>query len=189
MIVAFSTSSPLASVALIDGDGSVLGSAAREARHAAGGACLEMLEDLMASTGKALADVELFAADLGPGSFTGVKVGVTLAKMLALACEVEAAGVSSFDLIEPEQPVAIPSRRGEYLLRVPGREPERWIGAPPPESHGYGPEFASPRTPQAKAVARHVASLARVAPEALAPAYVLEPSISVPKRPYGVGGG
>lgn len=189
MIVAFSTSSPLASVALIGEDGEVLASESREARHAAGGACLEMLESLFASTGRSLADATLFAADLGPGSFTGVKVGVTLAKTLALAGEVEAAGLSSFDLIAPDRAVAIPSRRGEYLVRVPGSDPVRRVGEPEAGVSGYGPDFASPVYPEARGFAPHVGRLARVAPEALVPAYVLEPAISTPKRPYGAGGG
>lgn len=189
MIVAFSTSSPLASTALIGEDGSEWAHDAREAPFAAGGACLEMLEEMLASTGHSLEEATLFAADLGPGSFTGVKVGVTLAKTFGLACGVKVAGLTSFDLIGPDDPVAVPSRKGEYLVRVPGSPPARVSGAPGGGVLGYGPDFVEPRFPQARAFARAVASLERMAPEALLPAYVLGPSISTPKRPYGVGGG
>jgi len=184
LIVAFSTSSPLASVALISSSGSLLASAQREARHAAGGACLEMLTSLLAEAGRSLDEVETFAADLGPGSFTGVKVGVTLAKTLAFAMGAQAAGASSFDLIDPESRSAVPCRKGEYLVRDPGAEPRRVAGTPA-GALGYGPEFENPRWPLAERFGALAGRLVRMAPEALVPEYVLEPNISTPKRPYG----
>ena len=185
MIAAFSTSSPLASVAWSDGSGGLLASASGEARHAAGGACLEMLTELLEEVDRELADVTLFAADVGPGSFTGVKVGVTLAKTLAFAGGVSVVGAPSFDLIDPQCAVAVPCRKGEYLVRVPGEVPSV---AAIDGTVGYGPEFEQPVWPSAERFGALLAGLEPMRPEALAPEYVLEPSISVPKRPYGGAG-
>ncbi len=57
---------------------------------------------LLTDTGLTLSDIEAFAVGLGPGSFTGVRVGVTLAKVWAMTLDKPVVGVSSLDaLAEP----------------------------------------------------------------------------------------
>lgn len=150
-----------------------------------------MLEEALAYFGKPLSSAELFLADLGPGSFTGTRVGVTLAKSLAFAVGGSAAGASSFDLICLESPVVIPSRRGEYFVRAPGEAPYRAHELPPRPYVGYAPEFAKddltyPHASQFQVLLR---DLVPASPELLVPAYLVEPSISVPKKPYGANVG
>ncbi|MBI1757053.1 MAG: tRNA (adenosine(37)-N6)-threonylcarbamoyltransferase complex dimerization subunit type 1 TsaB [Fimbriimonas ginsengisoli] len=189
MIVAFSTSSPLASVALLEADGCVLASSALEAKFAASGACLDMLAQLLRETGRRLEDVELCLADLGPGSFTGVRAGVTLAKTMALALGVSAGGASSFDLIDPSTTVLVPSRKGEAYLRRAGQDVERVSAVPAGAIVGYGPWIAEGdwRYPEASRFGPLMPSLKRIKAEELLPMYVSEPSISTPRRPYGCG--
>ena len=171
MIVGFSTSGPRASVALIrDGKLAFAGDEAAQGR--AGGACLALLERGLTEIGATLADVELFAADLGPGSFTGVRVGIVLAKTLAWERGVLCAGANAFDLVDPDRAVALPSRKGEWFVRSPGALPERTRETPP--------EIG---VPLAAGFVR--LSLQPVAPYALVPAYLLEPSISKPNKPFG----
>lgn len=177
MIVAFSTSSPLASVALIE-EGRVLASGEEMAAQAASGACLRILQGLLDSTGRSLGEAILFAADLGPGSFTGVRVGVTLAKSLAYALGVEAGGADAFDLVAVDQVVALPSRRGELWVRSPGAAPYRTRDAVS--------GAVSSRRPHAAKFAGLV--LQSLPPALLVPRYLIEPSISLPKRPYGQEG-
>jgi tRNA threonylcarbamoyladenosine biosynthesis protein TsaB len=88
--VLISTSSPLVSVAVFE-DASVLHVLSEEAPMRASGTALRLLEEVLEGIGKEA--VEVWAADLGPGSFTGVKVGVTLAKTLAYAMGKRAAGL------------------------------------------------------------------------------------------------
>lgn len=187
MIVGFSTSSPVASVALIDVGGEVLWSGSDEARHAASGACLKLLERGLRELGKDLAEASLFVADLGPGSFTGVRVGVTLAKTLAFAYGKETAGADAFDLIDFSGVVVLPSKRSEWFVRRPGQIPERVEVLPDSPFSGFGPGIESPRYPNAAGFAPLVGSLIRCAPEELVPGYLIEPSISTPKKPYGAG--
>lgn len=187
MTIAFSSSSPIASVALIDGEGSVICERSEEARQNASGVLLDMLDGLLGESGRSLEDARLFASDLGPGSFTGVRVGVTVCKTMAYACGVRVVGADAFDLIDPRRPVAIPSRRGEHFLRLPGRRPAVTLDLPDGVV-GYGPVFESPRHPSAKAFAALLLTLQATDPERLVPLYLAEPSISTPKDPRVKGG-
>lgn len=184
MIIALSTSSPVASVAILEDDGRVRRESSRVAPQAASGACLAMLEALL---DEPLSKATLILADLGPGSFTGVRVGVTLAKVLAFMAGASCGGASSFDLVNREGDVAIPSRRGEYFIRKPGHEPFRTTERPATTLVGFGPWFEEGEAvyPLAARFSALVTSLTTLAPEELLPSYLMEPSISLPKSPFG----
>lgn len=78
-----------------------------------------------------LSDIGLVAVDIGPGLFTGLRVGIATAKAIAYALRVPMIGVSSLDLLAfpvrytPRLIVAaIDARRGEifhaFYRQVPG---------------------------------------------------------------------
>lgn len=138
---------------------------------------LERLFDLRARR----LEVIGFAADTGPGSFIGTRVGVTLAKTLAFACGVVCYGMKSFDLVDPLRPVVIPNRKGEWFLRQPGSSPEL-TNEVPGEALGYGHGVEPATFPDASRFQLHAAHSMR--PEELLPTYLVEPSISLPKKPY-----
>ena len=165
----------------------MLASGERESPGAASGASLGLLHEMLEATGLDLSPTTLFVSDLGPGSFIGARVCVTLAKTLAYASEKPSSGADAFDLISPVQTVAIPSRKGEYFVRVPGNEPVRTAELPR-EVVGYGAAFETPMMPHAKRFAVLLPKLRPTEPELLLPEYLLEPSISVPKKPYGLEG-
>jgi hypothetical protein len=142
---------------------------------------MRMLEQGLTELGAHVNDVALFLADLGPGSFTGVRVGVTLAKTLAYANGVKAGGATAFDLVDPSGAVALPSKRGEWFVRQPGEAPYRTQELPPGDIRGIAPDYPN--------ASRFLALLDRIEPvdpEQLVPAYLIEPSISLPKKPFGV---
>lgn len=179
----FSTSSPQASVALFRGQ-DLLAAESHMAPMAASGACLELLENLLNRHSANPREIRLFVADVGPGSFTGVKVAVTLVKTLAFVVDAQVAAVSSFDLIDADATVFVPSRKGEWFVRRPGQEPERTSEAPPSNVAGFGPGIAESRYPYAGQAGLLLGGLELMAPEHLLPNYLAEPSISVPKTPY-----
>lgn len=184
-MLVIATSSPVASAALFDGD-RVIFSDKAEAAMRASEAIMRILQEQKERF--RLESVQLVGADLGPGSFTGVKVGVTIAKSLAFAIGAKCCGFSAFDLISADSSAAIPSRKGRYLFREPGNEPHE-IEASDDRlrtAAGYGAEFGAqtyPLAERARALQRKV-----VEPELLLPEYILEPSISTPKKPYGGSG-
>lgn len=58
---------------------------------------MPMVDDLLSTAGLTLADVELIAVAHGPGSFTGLRIGVSAAKGLAWARELPCVGVSTLE--------------------------------------------------------------------------------------------
>lgn len=180
--VMIGTSSPVTSVAVFDSD-RVLATLSESAPMRASGATMRLLVPALATAGVAKEDVEVWSADLGPGSFTGVKVGVTIAKTLAFALGTKVAGFSAFDLIDRFS-AAVPSRKGMYLVRdkdgveeLPFDHP-RVIAA-----RKYGGEDTD--FPSAENAALLFSVMELLAPEALLPNYVLEPNISKPKDKFG----
>jgi tRNA threonylcarbamoyl adenosine modification protein YeaZ len=185
LIVAISCSSPVVSVALLEPDGTVLFSGRQDGGQKASETALLLLSKGLESTRRLLSDADLFVADVGPGSFIGVRVSVTLAKTLAFAVGAKAAGVSSFDLIACGGDAVVPSKRGEYFVRRKGKEPERTNELPNGESFkGYGAAMEETVHPDAVRAASLLRVLIPIRPEELTPQYLIEPSISTPKRPY-----
>lgn len=58
---------------------------------------LPMLEDMLKNTEKKIADVDLIAVAHGPGSFTGIRIGVSTVKGLAWAAQKSCVGVSTLE--------------------------------------------------------------------------------------------
>jgi tRNA threonylcarbamoyladenosine biosynthesis protein TsaB len=95
-ILALSTSTPHASVALVEGD-RVLASLAYDDPRGHAERIFALVDDVLVSAGRARADVRLVACDIGPGSFTGVRIAVASAKGIALGLGVPLAGVVSLE--------------------------------------------------------------------------------------------
>lgn len=181
MIVALSASSPWVSVALFREDGELLESAEREASRAQSSDLMLLLEELR------LRDVERtgWIVDVGPGTFTGARIGVVIAKTLAHLDGVKLAPISSFDLMDPTGAASIPGRRGEWLVREIGQEPEV---RSEPAGVRYGRDTAEPVYPLARHAEAVWSQLEFRDPLEVLPQYVLDPGISRPKKPFAPGG-
>lgn len=177
--LAISTSSPIASVAILE-DAELIASRRQNAVMRASAAVMQILEELGAD------GVQIFACDVGPGSFTGIKVGLMITKTLAFARGANCAGLSAFDLISPTGPVAIPSRKGRYLVRSSDRQVSELEANTLGDisAVGYGDVFVHQAVPRAENAAALFQLLVRVSPHELAAQYFLEPNISAPKTPY-----
>jgi len=113
LILAFDTATEVATSALV-ADGEVLGE-----RTSRAVTLLEDVDALLRQGGAHADDVDALAVGIGPGSFTGVRVGLATARALAFALDVPVAGVSTLDALAAGAPGALPvidARRREIFV-------------------------------------------------------------------------
>ena len=96
LILAFETSAKAASVALAD-EGKLLGESYQNTGLTHSQTLLSMAEALLKNCGKTPDDVTAVAVAAGPGSFTGVRIGVAAAKGFAWGGELPCCGVSTLE--------------------------------------------------------------------------------------------
>ena len=97
-ILAFDTSAKTASVAVCDG-GNILGVSNIDNGLTQSELVLPMAEALLSQLKMSFADVELYAVTVGPGSFTGVRIGVSTVKGLAFGRDIPCAPVSTLEAL------------------------------------------------------------------------------------------
>ena len=96
LILAFETSAKAASVALHNGE-KLLGEHYQNTGLTHSQTLMVMAEDLLKQCGKTVSDVTAVAVAEGPGSFTGVRIGVAAAKGFAWGGELPCYGVSTLE--------------------------------------------------------------------------------------------
>jgi len=94
------------------------------------------------------------------------------------------AGANAFDLIDPHNTVVLPSKKGEFFVRRVGQNPFRTTDLPDQPFVGYGAGIAVQTVPNASRFSSLLGQVQPVAPELLLPQYLIEPSISTPKKPF-----
>ena len=123
--LAMDTGGDYAVLALADEAGALKAARVFEGRRTLSRRLLGEVDGLLAGEGMTLADVSALAVGIGPGSFTGVRVGVTTAKTLAQVTGKPLVGVPTLDAYAwawgedvPTLVVLLPSRRGEVYAAV-----------------------------------------------------------------------
>ena len=96
LLLAFETSAKAASVALFD-DGKLLGESYQNTGLTHSQTLMVMAEDLLSQCGHTPQEVETVAVAEGPGSFTGVRIGVAAAKGFAWGSHIPCYGVSTLE--------------------------------------------------------------------------------------------
>jgi len=118
LILAFDTATDVATVALLR-DGEVLGERASRAVRV-----LKDAEELLREAGLETDDLEGIAVGTGPGSYTGLRMGLVTARTLAVSLGVPVAGVPTLDALAAGAPGAVPvidARRREVFTLARGK--------------------------------------------------------------------
>lgn len=95
-ILALETSAKSVSVAVLE-DGKVLGSAYQNIGLTHSRTLMPLLDGMLKNSELTLDDMDLIAVAAGPGSFTGLRIGVSAAKGLAWAQSLPCCGVSTLE--------------------------------------------------------------------------------------------
>lgn len=117
LTLAFDTATEVATSALVD-EGEVLGERVSSTRT-----LLEDVDALLRQGGAHPGDLGALAVGIGPGSFTGVRIGLAAARGLALALDLRGAGISTLEALVAGSPGAVPvvdARRREIFTLVDG---------------------------------------------------------------------
>jgi tRNA threonylcarbamoyladenosine biosynthesis protein TsaB len=125
-ILALDTTANFGSIALLD-DNEVIEELLLHSPEGFGPIIFGQIERLLQRHSLQVSDIDLFAAAAGPGSFTGVRVGLTAAKGLAEATGKPVAGVSNLMALAecgsgPLRAAILDARRGEIYGAVYGAE-------------------------------------------------------------------
>ncbi len=118
LLLALDTSGPAVDVAVHDGS-TVVGAAHGDGTMVHGELLAPAVRDALAQAGATPADLTRIAVGVGPGPFTGLRVGVVTARTLAAALDVPADGVCSLDAV-----AAASARTDEHLVAIDARRKE-----------------------------------------------------------------
>jgi tRNA threonylcarbamoyladenosine biosynthesis protein TsaB len=112
IVLAADTSLPLLSVALVDGQ-SLIGSVALEGKGSRNEKLLPAIDWLLSESNVERSKIDLFAVTRGPGSFTGVRIGLATIQGLALVLDRRVCAMSTHEAIAAGEQVA-----GESIVVV-----------------------------------------------------------------------
>ena len=131
LILAADTSLPILSVALVDG-GALVGALAFEGKGSRNEKLLPAIDWLLSENGIERESIALFASTRGPGSFTGVRIGLATMQGLALVLGKPVCAMSTHEAIAHGEAgrVSIVDDAGRGELYVSTFEDGREIAAP-----------------------------------------------------------
>ncbi|QIG41812.1 tRNA (adenosine(37)-N6)-threonylcarbamoyltransferase complex dimerization subunit type 1 TsaB [Nocardioides anomalus] len=125
MLLAFDTATPLVTVALHDGD-DVVWQAASERRLQHGEQLAPLIERALGENGLVRQDLTAVAVGVGPGPFTGLRVGLVTARTLAFVLDIPVYGVCTLDVLAAEA-VESGTVTGEFVVATDARRKEVYL--------------------------------------------------------------
>lgn len=84
-------------------------------------------EKFITESGASWRDISAIGVVVGPGSFTGIRLGIAYAKGIGMGLNIPVVGISAFDLYlaaTPDAFVAIDSGRGDFFVAANGLSPQ-----------------------------------------------------------------
>ncbi|AYY14692.1 tRNA (adenosine(37)-N6)-threonylcarbamoyltransferase complex dimerization subunit type 1 TsaB [Actinobacteria bacterium YIM 96077] len=128
LLLALDTSTPAVTVALHDGERAVAHSTHADARRHTE-LLAPAISDVLAEAGVDRREITGVAVGIGPGPFTGLRVGVTAARTLGTALDVPVVGVCSLDIIAREVTMREAPHGSPFLVVTDARRREVYWSA------------------------------------------------------------
>jgi tRNA threonylcarbamoyladenosine biosynthesis protein TsaB len=98
LLLAIDTAGPACAVAIVR-DSAILAQATEPIGRGHAERLMPMIASALGEAGVSFGDLDRIAVTTGPGSFTGVRVGIAAARGLALALDIPAVGIGSLDAL------------------------------------------------------------------------------------------
>jgi tRNA threonylcarbamoyladenosine biosynthesis protein TsaB len=201
-LAAVDTSTGLGSVALYE-SGVLVAEEERRVSNAHGESLLPMIDALFRRVGWTAADVARWAVGIGPGSFTGVRIGVATVKGIQLATGAELVSVTSLDAVAASAPrgsgevvvAVLDALRAELFVQASNLRPaaivrrsdfDAWREELARETGarvvvvGDAPPFAAGSPPRARFVGELALRREPESPDAVEPFYLRAPDVTMP---------
>jgi tRNA threonylcarbamoyladenosine biosynthesis protein TsaB len=202
MLLAIDTTSAVATAALFR-DGSLVEEHAADASKKHAETALPLIDELLEANGVSIGEIDVFAVDIGPGSFKGVRIGVSLVNALAFATGKRIVPVNALRALyeasgEREQPVCalIDARNknvyaalyqaGREVIAPEGVELDAFLERVPADAVFVGDIHAANNTyPSAKDVGRAALCRLDTAQDVVEPLYLRPSQAERLKKPAG----
>lgn len=152
-ILGIETSSARGSVALVEA-GRAVTAATHERENAHEQSLLPLIERILAEAGWNARSLQRIAVATGPGSFTGLRVGIALAQGVSEGLGIPLVGVGSLEAMAAAAP---PELSGARVAVLDARRAEVFLGAYAED----GRELLAPQVVEARAAAELAGSLGR----------------------------
>ncbi|WP_422032506.1 tRNA (adenosine(37)-N6)-threonylcarbamoyltransferase complex dimerization subunit type 1 TsaB [Roseovarius sp.] len=182
LVLGFDTSAAHCAAALLSGD-RVLSVRAEEMGRGQAERLMPLLEEVLTEGGACWRDLSRIGTGTGPGNFTGIRISVSAARGLALALDIPAIGIATFDAVSlattgSHLPI-VPAPRNQVYIRPKASNP-RLVSVEEAERLGQPLVYPPPPGELAAAIAR-LAAQADLPAAAPAPLYI-RPADAAPPR-------
>jgi tRNA threonylcarbamoyl adenosine modification protein YeaZ len=131
VLLAFDTATPFVSVALYDADETraVVAERRSEQRMRHGEQLAPLIADVLADAGLVQQDVTAVAVGVGPGPFTGLRVGLVTARTLSYVLDIPVYGVCSLDVVALEAALGPAPIGTDFRVATDARRKEVYLAA------------------------------------------------------------
>ena len=144
MLLAFDTATPFVTVALHDGDDVVV-ERRSEQRMKHGEQLAPLIDAALTEAGVVRQDLTAIAVGVGPGPFTGLRVGLVTARTLAFVLELPVYGVCSLDVLAVEAAQGARPIGRDFTVATDARRKEVYLAAYAEQGRRLdGPEVVRP---------------------------------------------
>ncbi|MCX6139187.1 MAG: tRNA (adenosine(37)-N6)-threonylcarbamoyltransferase complex dimerization subunit type 1 TsaB [Ignavibacteriales bacterium] len=105
MILAIETATSVCGIAIVQAN-RILGSRSTAEKNMHSERLMPMVDELLSATGATLRELTAIAVSIGPGSFTGLRIGLSTAKGMALALQIPIIPIQTLDALAQQMLIA-----------------------------------------------------------------------------------